>query len=618
MTTREKKAKKSFSEISGVLLFLFGGLAILLFAGNLIFKGISSKSWPKTTGRISHSEIGKKGGKVTVAKIRYVYQVNGRTHESTRVLFGPSGGAESSGGTEYEPVSVSWFTRRFPENSSQWVFYNPSRPSESVLLPGVTRGAKSMAGAGLMFFFVGLFIYFHRKSPSQGPTPHGPFKNRLQLRNILGLMVFLTFVGVFGYVFFWPPLSDWLAEKGLIAKTDFETALVGRKVQPPEDSGNRASVRKERRRDRESAPRKPYRRKKAKITVHRPEGCVAMGGAVEIYGYGFGSSDNRQVVLAGNGISVPLRIVSWGDEHILAEVPENPKIREAESYYFGVQQRKSEDHDYVWASKFYGVATCVSPVEETAGPEDRPFGDVVLVSDRRGVFRVDADGSIRQLSARVQAIDVCEGNLFALQDGTIQMLDADNGKPRHTVSIPEEVAYHLDFVVLPDLSFALLDNQNDAVYFIDYDGEFQRKVKLTGPDSHWQNLNGVVVKDALILCEDGNKRILRLDLSADDVSVLRDFSDLHNWLGAIDYDNGLYYLCQSRRCYTFTEKDAAKPFCILDQGVISGMAVRDGAVFLADRQSGAIYRINRKERRPEVFQTGFSKPNDIDILSADG
>lgn len=611
MTTQKEKQKMNRIERLILVVFFLGGLSLLFFSGFLIFKGISSKNWPKTTGRILHSEL-EKEGKVTVARIRYRYRINDQAHESDRVLFGPSGG------TQYETVSASWFPRRFPKNSRQWVFYNPSRPSESVLLPGVTRGAKSMAGAGLLFLLAGLFLYSRRQGPSRTSSRREAFRSRLHPRKILGPILFITFVGMFGYIFLWHSLSDWLAERGVISKAHFETALVGRKIPPPKAAGAELLSEKMPQRDRAAASRKPGRRKKAKITVHRPEGCVAKGDTVEIDGYGFGPNDNRQVVLAGNGISVPLRIVSWGDEHILAEVPEDPKIREAESYYFGVQQRKSEDHHYVWASKFYGVATCVSPVEETAGPEDRTFDGVLFVSDRRGVFRVDAEGGIRQLSARVEAIDVCGGNLFALQAETIQMLDADNGEPRHTVSIPEEVAYHLDFVVLPDLSFALLDNQNDAVYFIDYDGEFHRKVELTGPDRHWQNLNGVVVKDGLILSEDGDKGILRVDLSAAGVSVLRDFSHLHNWLGAIDYDNGLYYLCQSRRCYTFTEKDAEKPFCILDQGVISGMAVRDGAVFLTDRQSGAIYRINRKERRPEVFQTGFYKPNDIDILPADG
>jgi hypothetical protein len=611
MTTKDEEQKKTRIERLILLVFFFGSLSLLFLSGNLLLKGGSSKSWPKTTGRILQSELGKEG-KVTVARIRYRYRVNDQPHESDRVLFGPSGG------TQYETVSASWFTRRFPKNSRQWVFYNPSRPWESVLLPGVTRGAKSMAGAGLLFLLAGLFLYFRRQSPSRTSSRREAFRSRLHLQKILGLMLFITFIGMFGYIFLWPSISDWLAEKGVISKAHFETALAGRKIPPPKAAGAGLLSEKKRQRDRAAAPRKPDRREKARITDHRPEGCVAKGGAVELYGKGFGSDDNRRVVLAGNGISVPLRVVSWADQRITAEVPEDPQIQDAEGYYFGLQKRKSEDRHYVWASQFYGVTTCVPPVANAVAPEDRPFRGTLFVSDRRGVFRVDAEGKRRQLSPPVQAIEACWGSLFALKSGTIQMLDAENGDPQLIASIPEEVAYHHDFVVLPDLSFALLDNQNDAVYFIDGEGGFQRKVTLTAENRHWQNLSGVVVKDDLVLSEDGNKRLLKVDLQTDDVSVLKDFSDLHNWLGAIDHDQGWYYLCQARRCYIFGEEDAAQPFCVLDQGVISGMAVEAGVCFLADRKSGTIYRVNRKERRPELFCSGFYKPNDIAIMPSDG
>ena len=112
------------------------------------------------------------------------------------------------------------------------------------------------------------------------------------------------------------------------------------------------------------------------------------------------------------------------------------------------------------------------------------------------------------------------------------------------VVLPAELVSCLDFVVLPDLKFALLDNIEDKVYIIDNGGSLLETVDMiNAPSGRNQNVDGVVAGNSLIILENGNLQVLKIDLRNYNVSIFRDLSGLPgNNIGTIDYYNGRFYV----------------------------------------------------------------------------
>lgn len=107
-----------------VFMFLIGGFLGSYFGINLLIKGENSKKWPIAKGRvfIAKSHLFQQEDKIDfVTSFVYEYEVNGIKFTSNDVsLF------------DYEkPI---W---RYPVGTSVTVFYNPNRPKEAVLEPGV-------------------------------------------------------------------------------------------------------------------------------------------------------------------------------------------------------------------------------------------------------------------------------------------------------------------------------------------------------------------------------------------------------------------------------------------------------------------------------------------------
>ena len=109
-----------------------------------------------------------------------------------------------------------------------------------------------------------------------------------------------------------------------------------------------------------------------------------------------------------------------------------------------------------------------------------------------------------------------------------------DGKLLKTVSIPSNV-YFIEFTLLPNGGFALLNNYEDRVYFIDSTGTLRSTANIIdSPDNHhMQNLSGIVVNNHLILSEDGQMHFLAFDLDTFERSIFKDFNGLaHLWLGS--------------------------------------------------------------------------------------
>jgi hypothetical protein len=70
----------------------------------------------------------------------------------------------------------------------------------------------------------------------------------------------------------------------------------------------------------------------------QPEGCVRKGSALSILGREFGTQAGKAVAVGGRGVHVDLPVTSWSAARIEARLPNDPAIRDGESYYVGIER----------------------------------------------------------------------------------------------------------------------------------------------------------------------------------------------------------------------------------------------------------------------------------------
>tara|TARA_B110000459_G_scaffold203300_1_gene259261 strand:- start:89 stop:715 length:627 start_codon:yes stop_codon:yes gene_type:complete len=147
----------------------FGGLAVLwlftivwcsasLFAtviiGSDIIADIGTGDWEPVDGIVENSYVSTstdgEGGTTYCLHVDYQYTVDGRTYDGERISYT----AENS--------CNSWSANsddEYPEGKEITVYYNPTNPSESVLLPGLS-GVDFFICCFFIFPLVGLLLLF--------------------------------------------------------------------------------------------------------------------------------------------------------------------------------------------------------------------------------------------------------------------------------------------------------------------------------------------------------------------------------------------------------------------------------------------------------------------------
>lgn len=118
-----------------LLIALVAGVALLVWRSWQIRQG--SPDWPHVTGEMleararARNETGDQAGTPThdwYTEVRYRYTVNGETYTGTRLrAFGLHHMDEQSALQEIAP---------FPPGQPVKVYYDPAKPSSSVLIPG--------------------------------------------------------------------------------------------------------------------------------------------------------------------------------------------------------------------------------------------------------------------------------------------------------------------------------------------------------------------------------------------------------------------------------------------------------------------------------------------------
>lgn len=138
-----------------MLLFVLGGLTILVYSISLMYKSISSYTWPSCIGKIITSEVHQKkdikGGrmeKVYTAHVVYEYKINDLLYTNDRIFW-----AEYS--SEIKSIMQN-IVDRYPVGKEVFVYYDPNKPQNAILERNINWVTIASLFIGLIFIIVGI------------------------------------------------------------------------------------------------------------------------------------------------------------------------------------------------------------------------------------------------------------------------------------------------------------------------------------------------------------------------------------------------------------------------------------------------------------------------------
>lgn len=142
--------------MTGHLIILGLGLVTVIVVGYSILRGQKSRGWPNVSGsilssRISVHESTDDDGSTTTnygVALLYRYSVGGQEYQGTRRTFTD---VNTSSRARAEKILAT-----YPQGGSVTVYYDPQKPSTSVLVPGVSWISYLFLALGLAFLLFGL------------------------------------------------------------------------------------------------------------------------------------------------------------------------------------------------------------------------------------------------------------------------------------------------------------------------------------------------------------------------------------------------------------------------------------------------------------------------------
>lgn len=164
----------------GAGIFTLVGVAVFIFGINVFNKAKASENWPNVQGTITSSTVDRKldtsnnsssnrrsksGVSVSVGSVN-VSSGSRKYKYTPRVAYSFVVDEENYTGTKISPMTTSYSSERSAKNVLRdyklgfqtTVFYNPSKPSDSLLKPGVTVAVYFPMVFGLIFAAVGVFM----------------------------------------------------------------------------------------------------------------------------------------------------------------------------------------------------------------------------------------------------------------------------------------------------------------------------------------------------------------------------------------------------------------------------------------------------------------------------
>lgn len=248
-----------------------------------------------------------------------------------------------------------------------------------------------------------------------------------------------------------------------------------------------------------------------------------------------------------------------------------------------------------------------------------PEGTGLIFGDREGIKRVAPFKKLQLLIPNSGSkVQVSSGKIYRYRYKDVVYEHDANGKELRTIPIPGQVKYWINFTVLPDGGVAFLDNQYDAIYFVDSNGRFVKTVKIHAKaDSHLQNVNGIVVNNRLIVSENGRKELVAVDLDTFELSVFRSLRQIKGpWLSAVGYSGGIYYICTPTEIYSFSENSPENTLVAsVPKGNLTGIAPVDDRLYAVVNFTGELFEIDKKTGAAKLLRNDLNYPESLGYLT---
>ena len=148
--------KALFLRVTGLIPLIIG-IFLTQHAGKNLLEDYKSKNWPSITGKVLSSDVGgmkRIGSKPTsavIAKVRYVYEVDGVSYTSSRISHNDHGSTKKA---------QKKIAGRYPQGATVKVFYNPMNPSSSILEDRIPVASFLTVAGGIGFILIGYFFIF--------------------------------------------------------------------------------------------------------------------------------------------------------------------------------------------------------------------------------------------------------------------------------------------------------------------------------------------------------------------------------------------------------------------------------------------------------------------------
>jgi len=135
-------------------IFFLIGIGVSIFGGIFLWKALSSQAWPSVKGRIISASLEKekvRGRVISRERIQYVYHVKGKRMVGERVALTPR--------LITLILPIRYAIKKYPKGELVTVYYNPSRPEESVLEPGFNPYIILIVAAGPFIFLMATILF---------------------------------------------------------------------------------------------------------------------------------------------------------------------------------------------------------------------------------------------------------------------------------------------------------------------------------------------------------------------------------------------------------------------------------------------------------------------------
>ena len=126
-----------------IILASLVGLFLALFATNNAINAYKAKAWPTTEGMVTYSEV--EWNSKYVPKVVFSYNVGSDEFSSEKIRL-------TNFAHYKKKEDAAKVTNKYPVNGKVKVYYNPNKPNEAILDPGIK-------GEHIFMFLLGFIIF---------------------------------------------------------------------------------------------------------------------------------------------------------------------------------------------------------------------------------------------------------------------------------------------------------------------------------------------------------------------------------------------------------------------------------------------------------------------------